>query len=195
MKSPFRRELINSLAGFKSANLLGTSNKQGNTNLAVFNSVVHIGANPPLLGFILRPLTVPRHSWQNIQDTGFYTLNHINHNFIGQAHQTSAKYPEEVSEFKACKLTPQYSQAHQAPYVQEALIKTGLKFSESHEIKANGTLLVVGEVVEIILEADVQEPDGLLDLEKAGTVAISGLNSYFTASKLATYPYARPQKP
>lgn len=42
-----RIALINSLSGFKSLNLIGTINNQGQTNLAIFNSVVHIGANPP----------------------------------------------------------------------------------------------------------------------------------------------------
>lgn len=42
-----RVSLINSLSEFKSLNLIGTINNQGQTNLAIFNSVVHIGANPP----------------------------------------------------------------------------------------------------------------------------------------------------
>ena len=44
------RELfINSLSGFKSANLVGTSDATQNSNLAIVSSVVHLGANPPLL--------------------------------------------------------------------------------------------------------------------------------------------------
>ncbi|MFH6951027.1 hypothetical protein ACHRV6_21215 [Flavobacterium sp. FlaQc-51] len=38
--------LINSLGGFKSVTLVGTSDAQGNTNLSIFNSFFHIGANP-----------------------------------------------------------------------------------------------------------------------------------------------------
>ena len=47
MEDRKRIALINSLSGFKSLNLIGTINNQGQTNLAIFNSVVHIGANPP----------------------------------------------------------------------------------------------------------------------------------------------------
>ena len=60
MPSRKRTHLINSCTGYKSANLLGTKSKNGKTNLAIFNSVIHIGSNPPMLGLILRPLTVKR---------------------------------------------------------------------------------------------------------------------------------------
>ncbi|MCJ8275234.1 MAG: flavin reductase family protein, partial [Bdellovibrionales bacterium] len=48
-------KLVNSLSGFKSANLVGTQSKDGQTNLAMFSSFFHLGANPPLMGFVLRP--------------------------------------------------------------------------------------------------------------------------------------------
>lgn len=44
-----RATLMNYLSGFKSANLVGTTDAQHRHNLAIFNSVVHIGANPPYL--------------------------------------------------------------------------------------------------------------------------------------------------
>jgi len=190
----YRRELINTLAGFKSANLLGTVSPEGVTNLAVFNSVVHIGANPPLMGFILRPLTVPRHTYQNIKATGHYTFNHVGKEMIGAAHHTAAKYPEGTSEFEAANLTPYFSEEHPAPYVQESTIKVGLRYAEEHKIQANGTLLVVGEVVELMLPADVVGEDGFIDLPKASTVAISGLDAYYEAQQLGRFPYARPKK-
>lgn len=50
----FKINLINSCSGFKSANLLGTISDEGVSNVAVFSSVIHLGSNPPTLGFILR---------------------------------------------------------------------------------------------------------------------------------------------
>ena len=47
---PYKRNFINSLGGFKSIALCGTVDMKNNENLAIFNSVVHIGSNPPLLG-------------------------------------------------------------------------------------------------------------------------------------------------
>jgi len=50
----YRINLINSSSGFKSANLIATINKEGISNVAVFSSVIHLGSNPPLLGFLTR---------------------------------------------------------------------------------------------------------------------------------------------
>ena len=50
-----RLNLINSVSGIKSANLIGTQSSDGYSNLAVFSSVVHLGSNPAYLGFVLRP--------------------------------------------------------------------------------------------------------------------------------------------
>ena len=52
-----RLKIINSVTGVKPANLIGTINKRGITNLAVFSSVVHLGSNPALLGLISRPVS------------------------------------------------------------------------------------------------------------------------------------------
>ncbi|MBM3186302.1 MAG: flavin oxidoreductase, partial [Bacteroidetes bacterium] len=60
-----RLNLINSCMGYKSANLIGSISKDGNYNLAVFSSITHLGSDPALLGFILRPTTVPRHTYSN----------------------------------------------------------------------------------------------------------------------------------
>ena len=69
MDKIFRLNLINSCTGFKSANLLGTKSLNGVSNVAVFSSITHLGSNPPLIGFILRPTTVPRDTYRNIKDT------------------------------------------------------------------------------------------------------------------------------
>ena len=91
--------LINSCSGYKSANLIGSVSKEGITNVAVFSSITHLGSNPPTLGFILRPTTVPRDTYKNIKESGVFTINHIHEDIIKEAHHTSAKYKEEISEF------------------------------------------------------------------------------------------------
>ena len=108
LEQRYRAAFINSLGGFKSVVLLGTKNNDGQTNLAIFNSLFHIGANPPLCGLIVRPDSVERHTFENIMQTGFYTVNHIKPEFYENAHQTSARYPREVSEFDTTQLSAEY---------------------------------------------------------------------------------------
>lgn len=192
MDSRYRANLFNTISGFKSANLIGTIDESGNTNLAIFNSVVHIGANPPYLGFILRPTTVERHTYENIKKTGFYTLNHVHESFIEKAHQTSAKYERKVSEFEACGFEEEYLNEFRAPFVKESKIKLGLHLEEEHLIKTNGTLLVVGKVLNAHLDKKLISADGSVDLTEAGTVAISGLAEYLKPVKLNKFEYAIP---
>ena len=73
----YRINLINSCTGYKSANLLGSISKEGVENVSVFSSITHLGSNPAMLGYILRPTTVPRDTFKNIKETGFFTVNHI----------------------------------------------------------------------------------------------------------------------
>ena len=101
----YRSNFINCLSGFKSATLIGTTNNVKQTNLSIFSNVVHLGAEPPMIGFINRPKEAAPHTIKNIEATGVYTMNHIHKNFIKQAHQTSAKYAEGESEFEKVGLT------------------------------------------------------------------------------------------
>jgi len=192
LEKHYRTNLVNSLIGFKSANLIGTISKEGKTNLAIFSSVIHVGANPPLMGFLMRPVSVERHTYSNIKETGCFTINHINKEIYKQAHQTSGRYDKNVSEFDACGLTPEYTETIKAPYVKESTIKIGLRFVEGQEIKSNGTIFIVGEIVEIILSDDVIAKDGYVDIERAGTIAISGLDSYHETKSIARLSYAKP---
>jgi flavin reductase (DIM6/NTAB) family NADH-FMN oxidoreductase RutF len=193
LPSRYRGVLLNKVSGLKSANLIGTKSKEGQTNLAVFNSVVHIGANPPYLGFILRPTTVERHTYENIKETGVYTINQITTQIHQQAHQTSAKYERGVSEFEATGLTEYVHQDFHAPFVSESHIKIGLRFEEELHIKCNDTRLVVGKIEHLLLPDDVFiEEDGHIALEQLDSVAIGGLDSYYSIKKLGRYPYAKP---
>lgn len=188
----YRSAFVNSITGFKSASLVGTVSKQGDTNLAIFNSVIHVGANPPALGFLMRPVSVERQTYDNIKETGYFTLNHINKDIFKKAHQTSARYEKEISEFDACGLTPDFTKTIKTPYVKESKIKIGLKFVEEKEVKFNKTILIVGEIIEIILPDDVTAKDGFVDIERASSIAISGLDSYHETKRIARLSYSKP---
>jgi flavin reductase (DIM6/NTAB) family NADH-FMN oxidoreductase RutF len=195
MDKIFRLNLINSCTGFKSANLLGTKSLNGVSNVAVFSSITHLGSNPPLIGFILRPTTVPRDTYRNIKDSGVFTVNHIYSDIIEDAHHTSAKYPDEVSEFTKTDLEEEFLGDFPAPFVKGAKIRLGCRFLNAYEIKENDTLLLVSAIEHVfIADQDIQQQDGWLKLENANTVAINGLDGYATTSLLDRYAYARPKK-
>ena len=192
MEQRKRAHLINSVGGFKSVCLIGTTNKEGQTNLAIFSSIVHIGANPPLISFIMRPDSVERHTLSNILATGVYTINHINENIYKQAHQTAASYPKEISEFEATALIVEYKNEFVAPFVKESIIQLAIEFRERINLSINNTIMIIGEIVQLNFPANCLSEDGYLDIEKAGTISCSGLDSYHTTSRLQRLAYAKP---
>ena len=189
-----RAALINSITGFKSLNLIGTVDPRCQTNLAVFNSVIHLGAHPALMGFIVRPDSVKRHTLSNIEEEGYFTINHVHNQIYQQAHQTAARYEKDISEFEACGLTPVYLNEFKAPFVKESSIKIGLQFVERIDIALNGTILVIGKIMQLYFPQEAWCVDGYVDIEKAGTLACSGLDSYHATHRLSRLTYAKPDK-
>ncbi len=186
-----RLKIINSVTGIKPANLIGTIDAKGRTNLAVFSSVVHLGSDPALIGFISRPRTADvGHTYRNIQESGQYTINHIHPAFVKKAHYTSGKFDATTSEFERCNLSEEFIKDFKAPFVKESTFKIGVGFKEAMDIKHNGTSLVIGEIEHLILP-DKAIVDDDIDLEAANGIGISGLNSYYSLRKIHKYPYVR----
>lgn len=190
-----RLNIINSITGIKPANLIGTKSKNGQTNLAIFSSVVHLGSNPALIGFIMRPTgDVPRHTYENIKETGIYTINHVPTNLADRAHYTSAKIDRSVSEFDRCGLTAEYLESFDSPFVKESHLKIGLSLVDEVPIKINGTSLIIGQIEQLIVPDQAVDDNGYIDLSLFNTAGISGLNSYYSLSPIASFPYARPDE-
>ena len=187
----YRANLLNSLSGFKSASLIGTKNESDISNLAIFSNIVHLGANPALIGFVNRPLEAAPHTLTNIQSTGVYTINHIRTDWVDKAHQTSAKYPEGVSEFNACGFTEEYIDGFNAPFVKESVIKYGMKLVEVIPIKHNNTFFVIGEVVIISVPENIISPDGFIESYKANSCCSLGIDGYYSTELIARLPYAK----
>lgn len=195
LEQRYRAHFINSLGGFKSLVMLGTRSVQGNTNLAVFSSFFHLGASPALCGLIVRPDNGDRHTLNNIMSTELYTINHVHEAIYQQAHQTSASYPAEQSEFTATGLNEQLLDGFFAPFVQESRVKMAVQLAERIDLQVNGTILLIGKILDVYLPDNIVGSDGFVDLEAAGTVTLSGLDCYHHTQKIARLSYAKPDAP
>ena len=186
-------QLATSLPGIKPVCLVGTVDLQGRENLSLFSSITHFGSSPLIIGMVTRPDTVERHTLSNILDTNCWTLNHVHQEILEQAHQASAKYPKEQSEFIATGLTPHYlSSEFIAPAVKESRVQMGLSLESIIDIPVNGTKLILGKVEWVSLCEEAFSEDGSIDFDKTGTLGSTALDTYFSAQKVARLPYARP---
>lgn len=193
MEHLYRINLINSCSGYKSANLIGTKSRAGISNVAVFSSVTHLGSNPALLGFFLRPTTVMRNTYDNIKETGVYTINHIYEDVIEDAHHTSAKYDASISEFDVTKLKENYKDLIFAPFVEESPIQMEMRYVEEYPIKANGTILVIGKIETLYINDNLLENDGFINLSKGKVASINGLDGYAIPQLKTRLNYQRPK--
>jgi flavin reductase (DIM6/NTAB) family NADH-FMN oxidoreductase RutF len=191
----YKINLVNSCSGFKSANLIGTKSNDGIPNVAVFSSVTHFGSNPPLLGIIFRPVSdVPRNTYENIKETGQFTINHIHWDIIEQAHHTSAKYKKRISEFEVTELEEEYKNNWHAPFVKGAPVQIALTYCEEYKIKANNTIQLIAEIKDLYVKDELVEKDGFINLSKGNVMTINGLDGYALPSLKQRIDYQRPIK-
>ncbi len=159
----YRANFLNSISGFKPLNLIATVDAQGVSNLGLFSNIVHLGADPALVGFVNRPREAAPHTLGNIERSGFYTINHVHPEILARAHQCSAKYPDGVSEFTETGLTEEWVDGLSVPYVRESLIRYALELVQVNPIPMNGTFFVIGRVLQAQLDPSLVSADGFID--------------------------------
>ena len=192
MEQRFRAKLINSIAGFKPALLVGTVDTLGRPNLAVFSTIFHVGSAPPLLGLLVRPAPdkTERHTLENILAAKAYTFNHFPAHCAQAAHQTSARYPQGQSEFAAAGFTAKWQAGFAAPFVADTSIQLGMALVD-HQVLINSTHLLIGHITHLWVADDLIRGDGSVDLVKADSTVVAGLDSYHSVNAGQRFSYAK----
>ena len=192
-----RAALVNSLPGFKPVVLVGSVNDDCRTNLCVINSCFHVGADPALMGMIIRPAPegTERHTLENILATKTYSVNAVTRDMAQRAHHTSARFGRDQSEFDACGFTEHWQEGFTAPFVSESPLQLGLRLAEHLPLSINGTHLIIGSIEQIHLSKNAQRADGSLNLQAMDIVAGVGLDAYHSVGTAQRFSYAKTDKP
>jgi flavin reductase (DIM6/NTAB) family NADH-FMN oxidoreductase RutF len=189
----YRINLVNSITGYKSANLLGTISNEGIENVAIFSSITHLGSQPALLSFFVRPNVVPRNTYNNIKEKKIFTVNHISKEKIDDAHHTSAKYGDDISEFDKTNLQSEYKKNWEAPFVKGSAVQLGCKYLNEYFLKENGCSMIVASIEIIFIKEGLLDNDGWVELSKANIVTVNGLDGYALPKTIKRLKYARPK--
>ena len=64
-----------------------------------------------------------------------------------------------------------------------------------HEGTLHGTVMVIGEIIEVLLPDNALAEDGFVDLAQMDTVTIGGLDGYYRVEPLFRLSYAKPDQP
>jgi flavin reductase (DIM6/NTAB) family NADH-FMN oxidoreductase RutF len=184
----YRRDFINRITGAKAAWILGSFHPDFGENLALFSSVVHVGANPPLIGIVFRPSLNRLHSLRNISETKLFSLNSLPFSLHKEMHSASANWDEDVNDFQICGLQKVAGLDHPIPLIKEATVRMLLEPKEKIRIQSNSTHFLVSEIKKIEIgysRLDSEElplPDGL--------TYVSGLDLYCNVESVESMPYA-----
>ncbi|MCR9205674.1 MAG: flavin reductase family protein [Halobacteriovoraceae bacterium] len=189
-----RARFINCLSGVKTGVLIGTADEERKSNLAIFSSLFHLGANPALMGFVVRPDVSPRHTLENIKNIGYYTINILPFDEHLKGHHTSARFPEETSEFSAVGLSEEYFSNQLVPFVKESKVKWLMELVRIIDIEENNTHIIIGKVLEVLLPEEILDTDGTLDIAATNPSLVTGLDSYHQVKKGQRYTYAKPDR-
>ena len=120
--------------------------------------------------------------------------NHIFEDIIEDAHHTSAKYEEAISEFDITALEDEYHNDCIAPFVKGSPVQMEMKFIEEYHIKSNNVIHIISEIKNLYVKDYILNDDGFLDLAKGKVAAINGLDAYAIADGNTRFNYQRPKK-
>jgi flavin reductase (DIM6/NTAB) family NADH-FMN oxidoreductase RutF len=163
--------------------------------VAIFSSVTHLGSDPALIGFIMRPTTVPRDTYQNIKDTGYFSINHVTVSMIEDAHHTSANYDLGISEFDKTNLEKEYKNGIETPFVKGSPVQLYCKYLNEYAIQENDTIHIIASIEHLFFEEELQHEDGWLQLDKGKVVTVNGLDGYCLPKLVDRFQYARKNQP
>ena len=186
----YKINLINSIIGAKSANLVSTISEKEVDNIAVFSSVIHLGSNPPLIGFIIRPQERRiTDTYRNIKYLKKFGICSISSKMINKSHLTSKKTASDESEYKLFNIEKDYIENFPVPFAKESQIKIGLNFIEEIFI-VNKCRLIVGEVEIIKINSSIAK-SGNLNFDKLDGITITGISTYNEIKNPLELPYVK----
>jgi hypothetical protein len=69
-----------------------------------------------------------------------------------------------------------------------------MKYLEEYYIRANGTILILGEIEKLYVNESILDEDFFIDLSKARIAAINGLDAYTVPKRNIRLPYQHIKK-
>lgn len=165
---------------------VGTRSPTGVDNLAPFSYFMGVSARPMLMAF-----SVARAGKGKVKDTALnvlstraLTISVVSEDLLDPMHQSSSRFPPEVSEFAEVGLTPVPGDVVAAPRPAEAPVSLECTLHTAMDLES--VHLFIAEVQHIHVRDDLLREDGTVDEEKLrpvgrlGPAGYAGLGSILT---------------
>jgi hypothetical protein len=70
-----------------------------------------------------------------------------------------------------------------------------MELREKIKVNSNNTIIIIGQIVEVIVDEIAIEHDGFVNLEKLETCTVAGVDAYYTTKKVERLSYAKIDRP
>ena len=174
-----------------------TLDKEGRANLAPFSFFNVFSANPPIL--IFSPARSGRtgqskDTFNNAKIRPEVVINVVNYNMVQQMSLASSPYAPEVDEFIKAGFTPLASEKVAPFRVAEAPVQFECKINQIIELGQEGGAgnLIICEVVQLHIQEEILNEQGLIDQHKIDLVARMGGDWYCRANTESMFEIKKP---
>ncbi|HAN99521.1 MAG TPA: flavin reductase family protein [Planctomycetaceae bacterium] len=163
---------------------IGTVSSDGVPNLAPYSFFSGVTSRPPTLMFssVSRPDGSLKDSVANILATGEFTVNVVPHRLAEAMLATSAEFPSEIDEFRACDIASAPGERIAAPRVLESPAHFECRLMQTVPIGqgAGSATIVIGRIVAIRVADEMLGADGFADMGRLDLVGRLGGDAYAT---------------
>ena len=174
-----------------------TLDADGNANLAPFSFFNVFSANPPILVF--SPARSGRtgqskDTFNNAKAVPEVVINVVNYNMVHQMSLASSPYAPGVDEFIKAGFTPLASEKVAPFRVAQAPVQFECKVNQIIELGQEGGAgnLIICEVVQLHIQEELLNENGLIDQHKIDLVARMGGDWYCRANSAAMFEIKKP---
>ena len=176
--------------------LVGSIDKEGNSNLAPFSFFNAFGANPPIIGFspaLSGRTGQPKDTLLNIKETKEFTISIVNSGMVEQISLSSCEFDREIDEFDKSGLT-KFKSSNIKPYgVSESKFIMECKLDNIIELgnkPASGNL-ILGQVIRFHISKSILTEEGRIDPHLLDPIARNG-GSWYTEAKKGLFELKKP---
>jgi flavin reductase (DIM6/NTAB) family NADH-FMN oxidoreductase RutF len=173
---------------------VSTIGPKGKVNLAPYSFFNMVSGHPPWLMFSSAP---KKNSQTNAEICGEFTFSLATWSLREVMNQSSAEYPDDVSEPEAIGIEMAECRNVKTPRVAKSPVAIECKYNKTVDLiasdgKQNRSHLVIGEVVGIHIDESIIV-DGMLDVRKMQPIARMGymdycvVNDYFSMARPGEY--------
>lgn len=141
--------------------IIGTYGSDGKPNImnAAWGGIA--SSKPPCISVSLRAATL---SYHNIKQTEAFTVNIPSEKYLKEADFVGIVSGRDYDKFKETHLTPEKSKLVNAPIVKE--FPYALECKLTRQVNLGTHTMFIGEIVGMIAESDILDPNKLPDIEK-----------------------------